>query len=241
MTTGIILPFVLAGLLAVVHVLAGRFRVLDTIPRSRWLSAGGGASVAYVFVHILPELHELGEHLDDVPVLAFTERHVYLVGLIGFGAFYGLERLVQRSSHRGGDGDGAPPGIFWIHVGSFGVYNVLIGYLLVHRDTPGTVSLLLFAGAMGLHFVVNDYGLHEHHRVRYDRRGRWLLAGGVLIGVAVGALTEIDEAKIAVLFGFLAGGIVLNVIKEELPEERESRFPAFALGATAYTALLLSI
>jgi hypothetical protein len=41
------------------------------------------------------------------------------------------------------------------------------------------------------------------------------------------------------LFAFLAGGVVLNVLKEELPEERESRFWAFALGAASYTALLL--
>jgi hypothetical protein len=42
-----------------------------------------------------------------------------------------------------------------------------------------------------------------------------------------------------VLFAFLAGGIVLNVIKEELPEERESRFPAFVVGTGGYAVLLL--
>lgn len=31
----------------------------------------------------------------------------------------------------------------------------------------------------------------------------------------------------------------MNVLKEELPEERQSRFWAFALGAAAYAALLL--
>ena len=35
---------------------AGRLRFLDVIPRSRWLSFGGGISVAYVFVRLLPEL-----------------------------------------------------------------------------------------------------------------------------------------------------------------------------------------
>ena len=33
--------------------------------------------------------------------------------------------------------------------------------------------------------------------------------------------------------------MVLNVLKEELPENRESRFWAFALGATLYSPLLL--
>ena len=42
------------------------------------------------------------------------------------------------------------------------------------------------------------------------------------------------------LSAFLAGGIVLNVLKEELPEQRESHFWAFALGTGLYAALLLA-
>ena len=50
---------------------------------------------------------------------------------------------------------------------------------------------------------------------------------------------EIGELPLALLFAFLAGGIVLNVLKEELPAERESRFSAFVLGAAGYAAILL--
>ncbi|NJL21613.1 MAG: hypothetical protein HC895_13625, partial [Leptolyngbyaceae cyanobacterium SM1_3_5] len=45
----------------------------------------------------------------------------------------------------------------------------------------------------------------------------------------------------AVLFAFLAGGIVLNVLKEELPEDRESHFWSFAIGAIGYAVLLLGL
>ena len=38
---------------------------------------------------------------------------------------------------------------------------------------------------------------------------------------------------------FLAGGVILNVLKEELPEEKKSRFLPFAFGAGVYTVLLL--
>jgi hypothetical protein len=57
----------------------------------------------------------------------------------------------------------------------------------------------------------------------------------------VGLLTEIPEVAIAVLTAFLAGGVIMNVLKEELPEERESRFWAFALGAAFYTVILLAL
>ena len=55
----------------------------------------------------------------------------------------------------------------------------------------------------------------------------------------MGVAGDVSEAALAVLFAFLAGGVVLNVLKEELPEERQSRFWAFALGASAYAAILL--
>ena len=92
---------------------------------------------------------------------------------------------------------------------------------------------------MALHFGVDEHGLREHHKGMYTRIGRWVLAGAVLLRWVIGFLTEIPEVAIAVLVAFLAGGVVLNVLKKELPEERESRFWAFALGATLYAALLL--
>jgi hypothetical protein len=91
--------------------------------------------------------------------------------------------------------------------------------------------------AIGLHFVVNDFGLHEHHKWRYRRYGRWILAATILAGWALGAATTIHRALVAVLFAFLAGGVIMNVIKEELPKERESRFVAFVSGLVLYAAL----
>ena len=41
------------------------------------------------------------------------------------------------------------------------------------------------------------------------------------------------------LIAFLTGCIVLNVLKEELPEERESNLWAFATGAAVYAVVLL--
>ena len=64
---------------------------------------------------------------------------------------------------------------------------------------------------------------------------------GLLFGWVVGRLTDLDDAAVGLLIAFLAGGVVLNAIKEELPSERESRFSAFALGAVAYGGLLQAI
>jgi zinc transporter ZupT len=244
------LIFILSGLsaigLAIVHLLSGRLRFLHSIPRSRWLSFGGGVSVAYVFIHILPELSQAQATIQHTinPGLSFLEHHVYLVALLGLALFYALERsatVSRRRNQQAGNGDKTDANVFWIHMASFAGYNALIGYLLLHREETTILSLLLFAVAMALHFVVNDYGLRENHKAPYDKIGRWILAAAIVTGWVLGSATQIHEATIAILFAFLAGGIVLNVLKEELPEERESRFWAFASGAGAYAALLLVI
>ncbi|MBP0438668.1 hypothetical protein [Tianweitania sediminis] len=242
----IYLPLLFACALAAIHLFIRKLHFLDVVPRSRWLSAAGGVAVAYVFLHILPELSKHQETFaEQLGVGEGTaESWVYLVSLVGLAAFYGLERAAKisrgRSRSEGGE-DAVEADIFWLHIGSFGLYNGLIGYLLVHREEPGLWPLVIFFVAMALHFVTNDYGLREDHKTRYDRFGRWILALSVVAGWALGAATEISELVIGFLFAFLAGGVVLNVLKEELPKERQSRFLPFALGLGGYAAVLLLI
>ena len=242
----IYLTAIFAGTFAAVHLFIGNLRFLDVVPRSRWLSAAGGVAVAYVFLHILPELS--GHQKTFAKGLGLSEQAaetwVYLVALAGLAIFYGLERAAKasRSRSRGKSGkDAVEAKVFWLHIGSFGLYNVLIGYLLLHREEAGLWSLVIYFVAMSLHFVTNDFGLREDHKERYDRRGRWLIATAVMAGWTLGALTSISGIVIGFLFAFLAGGVVLNVLKEELPEERQSRFLPFALGLGGYAIVLLLV
>lgn len=231
--------------LGLIHIYAGNLKALKVTPRSHWLSLGSGVSVAYVFVHILPDLSAAQQDFQSqVQVLASIEHHIYIVSLIGMLVFYGLERTAKASREQSlaeGDGDTTQPGVFWLHMASFAGYNALIGYLLMHREEPGVWSLVMYAIAMALHFVVNDYSLAEDHKRAYTRAGRWILSGAILFGWVVGSQTEINQVVTASLFAFLAGGIVLNVLKEELPQARESRFGSFAAGALSYSALLLIV
>ncbi len=241
-----LLALLAAVALALIHVGAGRLRFLSYVPRSRSLSFAGGVSVAYVFVHLLPELNDAQASLSRAaPELALlAERHVYLIALLGLATFYGLDALALRSRHHHQSASGQDrtgPAVFAIHIGSFALYNALVGYLLLHRESATDTALLLYAVAMALHFLVNDAALRHHHRQRYDTIGRWVVAGAILAGWGLGFATEIHEAAIATLVAFLAGGVILNVLKEEVPRERQSRFSAFAAGLALYAAVLLVV
>lgn len=234
----------LSGLLAVaialVHVEARRIHAFGSRARATWVSIAGGVAVAYVFLHILPELAAHGGVLAQNGLGDHGPLLVYLAALAGLCVFYVLEHLALVSAEEN-PRNRPRLDVFRIHVAGFAVYNVLIGYLLASREMESPLQLVLFAVAMGLHFLANDAGLRRHHRTRYDRHGRWILAGGALVGWALGATTDVHEGAFALLFALLAGSIVLNVLKEELPSERDSHIFPFVAGAAAYAALLIAV
>jgi zinc transporter ZupT len=234
-----------AAFLGLVHVFAGKLRFLHVVPRSRWLSFAGGTSVAYVFVHLLPELEKYQSMLESKTgtALLFLDHHAYLIALAGLVAFYGIERSTKQSRKETRVATGQDVSslkMFWISIAAFASYNAAIGYLLTSEERRSLSSLFFFTIAIALHFVVNDYALREHHKHLYARYGRWLLCAAIIAGAVIGQLAEIRSTVLAVLISFLAGGIILNVLKEELPDERESRFSVFLIGVVGYAGLLLA-
>lgn len=236
----ILMTGVCATLFALIHILIGRLSLLRGVPRSWWLSLAGGVAVSYVFLHILPELSTHQETFArGFGVSTQTgEIWVYLIALIGLALFYGLERAAKLSRKESSE-DRVESHVLWIHIASFGLYNLLIGYLLLHREETSSWSLIIYTIAMALHFVTNDFGLREDQKHLYDRVGRWIIAAAVMGGWVLGIFITLPQLVIGLLFAFLAGGVVLNVLKEELPEERESQYVPFLVGAASYSALLL--
>ena len=147
------LSLVVAIVLALVHVFAGKLRFLSVTPRSIWLSASSGVSVAYVFVHILPELGKAQELVRGIVGgwLAFWKYHIYIVALLGLAVFYGLDRAAiasRRYNRKESRGDVTATSVFWLHIIVYGFYNTLIGYLLLNRDDRDAIGMLQFALAM---------------------------------------------------------------------------------------------
>lgn len=224
------------ALLVAIHRFIGEAKFLAVMPRSLWLSGAGGAAVAYVFVYLLPRIGAEQSTFQKLDGEAFL-NHVSLLAMTWLVVFYGLELMVQKDrEEREEEGlDDTSSGVFWVHIGAFALYNGLIGYLLIQRYEYGLKSMLFYGAAIALHFVSNDFGLHDEHERNYDRYGRWLLTAAIVAGWALGLAVPLPEAATAALF---AGGIVLNVLKEELPEKRESSFLPFVAGGLGFSALL---
>jgi hypothetical protein len=224
------------------------------VPERATASFAGGLAVAYVFLHLLPEFVEgneaigrvLGDVVEPTPLL---DLGVFLVALAGFAVFYGLQRLADRHApapSRTGVGrttsTAEPPGVYWLHLGGFMVYNALITYTMALRLRTGLAFALLFTLAMGLHFVLTDRSLEEHYPNRFPRSGRLLLAGALLAGWLLDTFfAPTSTLLVAVLTALLGGSILLNVFKEELPATGRSSYPWFLAGLLLYAGLLVVV
>ncbi|MFC7401340.1 hypothetical protein [Citricoccus sp. GCM10030269] len=255
--TGLWIAAGLTAVLAALHWAAPWVRGLPMVPESFTGSFAGGLAVAYVFLHLLPEIaagnEAVGEALSDVleptPLL---ELAIFVVALAGFTVFYGLERLAKYHGNRDAGSGGTTgslaggavesAGVYWLHLIAFMAYNAMITYTMVLRVRTGLLFAVLFTVAMGLHFVLTDRGLAEHYPRRFRAQGRVLLAGSLVLGWILAAMAApTSTLVVAVLTAFIGGTTLLNVFKEEVPSNRSSSFLWFTIGLVLYSVLLAVI
>lgn len=234
-------------LLCLIHIFVNRLKFTG-MPRSKWLSIAGGISVSYIFLQAFPELHHFQEEINREDVFSIGRIHeleIYLVGLLGLSFFYGLENKTRKSvesRRKPNEGEHTENiGIFWIHITSFAVYNFIIGYLLLNREEVSFLQMLLYAVAMSFHLIVTDHSLESHFAHNYRKRGRWLLVTALIAGWATSIFTSIQHTHVGIIFAFIAGGVIMNVMKEELPRERESDLLSFLAGVLFYSVVLILV
>jgi hypothetical protein len=206
-----------------------------------FVSFAGGVAVSYVFLHMLPDLVEynkpIGEFLlNNKALTAFTELMIYIVALLGFLFYYGLDILAERQQIKG-QGDNYA---YILHIAMFCLYNFLITYTMALRALSGITSTILFTIAMALHFVLTDRKFSRYYKNLFNRSGRFLLICALLIGWLFSVLFEpVNVLVVALMVAFLAGSVLLNVFREELPSAGLTSYFWFAVGSIIIALILL--
>jgi len=232
-----------ALLFAAVFLFGGRVHPLRAVVRDRrgLISFSAGMAMAYVFVHLMPELAATRRAFaagTSLP-LRYEGMAIYFCALLGFLVFYGLEHLSARLRESGSEDREAQA--FRLHVGGFAAYAWLVAYLLVNNleETAGTT--VLYALAIGFHFLAVDHALREEHGDAYQRSGRFVLAGMCVLGWAAGQWFVLPQSVLALLVAFLSGAIIMNSTIMELPSEKDGRFLPFMIGGLLYGLILLPL
>lgn len=231
---------------ALVHILTKQVKLLDAHPRNVLMSLLSGGSVAYVFLHLVPELTHYEQVIMDANLAGWLERIDYLayvISLVGIAFFFGIDKLNTGSQEKNEQENNLTrprKRVFLVHIAAFSLYNILIGYLLPHLSGGNVAAYAVYFVVFSFHFIANNRILHLTHEDMYTKAGRWILALSVILGWVLTETTRSNELVIAFLSSFLTGGLILNIMNDELPAHKKSSFPAF-LGGLILIGILLQI
>ena len=217
------------------HWLAALISRLGDRAQSRWASVGGGAGLAYVFIHLLPELASGGRTISDAmgmhrfPPDAMTESLLFLVTLVGVVIPYALNVISRQH----------PTSSNWTGAARLATF-ALINYLYAYALTTGIAYGLLFTVAISAHVLLADHTLAKEHPNAFRRRFRWIGAAALVAGsLHATALHPVSDLTLAIATAFVGGGLLISVFREELPDADRSRLGWFSLGLVGMTTLLL--
>jgi len=228
---------------AATFLVGGRVHPFRSLIRDRRsiLSFGAGMSAAYVFVHVMPELHDARRaFVESVSTtLRYEGMAIYFIALLGFLLFYGLEHQSNRLRSSGAEGAVGPA--FKLDIMGFAAYVWLMAYLLVNHFGDSLVSIELYAIALAFHFLSLDHSLRHEYGDAYERIGRFVLAGMALLGWGMGQLFALPGHILALLVAFISGAIIMNSLIMELPSGKDGRFLPFMAGGLVYGLILLPL
>lgn len=216
-----------AAALVLIHLFAAKWAPPDRFGRAAE-SWAGGVAVAYVFAHLLPMLAHLG-HSEDY----YSIEMLFAGALVGTCLYLAVDRLE----------DGGHASESWlpfaVRITAFAAYNLLLGIFLT-TNPPGTmVAQTVVIIALSMHFIMVDRHLRSRHRHAYDRLGRWVVAPSILIGAIAGGMQFLPQWLLEFMFALLAGGMILNVLGQELPHKAQGQLLPFTTGAALFGALFV--
>ena len=206
-----------------------------------FISFAGGVAVAYVFLHMMPDLVEYNKPigrflLNNDWLTPFTELLIYIVALFGFLIYYGFDLLAERYRDEGHN-DGL---VYGLHLTMFCLYNFLITYTMSLRALSSLTATALFTFAMALHFVLTDRKFCRFYKVQFNHLGRFILISALLMGWICSVIFDpVNILVAAFMLAFLAGSVLLNVFREELPASGLASYYWFTFGSLLITGVLL--
>jgi len=195
------------------HVIAPSIAGLRKYPE-RQQAFGGGLSVAYVFLHLIPSL----DTADDV-----VGPRIYFVALLGFVAFYGLDVLFQPPKH-------THPTKYHAYLSVFFLYDGLLVFTLGLQLPPTPILTLVFALSLGLDVLNTDLALQDEYGARFVKSGRWVLLAGVALGYAASLARRPDPFVVDIVTATLAGFMMFHTFNGLFPVARNKKFPWFLAG-----------
>lgn len=214
-------PYLLGIIFASIHIISPVIFQYRKHLEPHLSSIAGGFASAYIFLELLPAVSSEHELLGD---------RIYLIILIGFGIFFGIEYVLHHSKKLE----------TWIHLhASSGifiafVYNLLLAMAMMKEVPRIPLAAALFSVLIGFHLLSTNLGLMEEFHQSFVQYGRFLLVGAIILGLGIHLVGEPNEIIADLVTATVAGAILYKVFRHELPDFEETHFLSFGSGAAFF-------
>jgi hypothetical protein len=204
----------------------------------RTISFCAGIALAYLFLHLLPELSRLQLELQRISGenhQTWLEEHVYIIALAGL-LFFQIADSIGRNK----ESKRAKIISFRVEMFFFSLYSALISYLIIKTVELNQPTILVTI-AFSFHFFGTDLDLTERYENAFTKRGCYILSIATIVGMLVALYSPVRDIFYIAGFSFLVGGILINTLRTELPQPQKVKNAFVIFGTVVYSALLLLI
>lgn len=194
--------------------------------KAKTMSFIAGASVAYVFLYLLPDLYKGVAHIN---------QWIFIFILLGFS----LVHLLEKYSYQHIKGEELLFRFKEIHFFIFFLYYFVIGIILVSFLELSVIKGLLLFVPILFYAAVSRVSFAEVHiHIREQKLFRILLALAALFGVLSASMILESTFLYHILLAFIVGAFFYIVIMDFIPREAKGRPEYFLLGVSLYTLLI---
>ena len=234
------------AILAGVHILCGKSNWWHFFEAHGWISFSAGASVAYVFIHVFPDISILQQQISGAPSHdyngQFFSHSLYLTALAGICLPYLLDSLELSYSEQDKKcHDQVHQGIFGIRKLLYMLYNMMLAYMIVNRHIDGIVSVKIIILVLSMHFIVLNAYFIEVYNELFKTHVRWFAILGLVIGGVLAKAATIPDYILAYVFAMVGGIITYAALKQELPKTNHRAPFHFLAGVVCFSLLILSV
>ena len=241
-----LISIVSLAILAGVHILCGKNNWWRFFEAHGWISFSAGASVAYVFIHVFPDISILQQQFSGAPSHRyngqFFSRTLYLTALAGLCLPYLLDTLelsyteqdkkYHTQVHRG---------IFGIRKLLYTLYNMMLAYMIVNRHHDSILSMKIIVLVLSMHFIVLNANFKEVYNELFKKYVRWFAVLGLVVGAVLAKIFPIPDFILAYVFALVGGIISYTALKQELPKTNHRAPFHFLAGCVFFSLLILSV
>lgn len=194
--------------------------------KAKTMSFIAGASVAYVFLYLLPDLYKGVAHVN---------QWVFIFILLGFSLVHILEKYLYQHTKK----EERLLRLKEAHFFIFFLYYFVIGVILTEFLKISLWKGLLFFVPIVFYAAVSRISFEEVHiRLREQKLFRILLSLAALLGVLLASIILKQLFLYHILLAFITGTFFYIVIMDFIPREARGRPEYFLLGVSLYTLLI---